>query len=416
MKLRERLDYKWVIVAISFIMVFICLGFCTSNRGIYLSAITEAFDIKRSLFSINDSCRFVATAIINLFFGTLISKYGARKLIGAGFISLIISMLIYATASNIFVFYIGGCFLGIGLSWTTTTMVGYVVSCWCPEKKGTIMGFILAANGIGGSVATQIVTPIIYEEGNPFGFQNAYKLLALILGITAVLVVTLFRNAPKHVNTDAPRKKEKKLAWAGITFQEALKKPYFYTSAVCIFLTGAALQGVTGISAAHMTDVGIDADYMATVVSAQLLILFGSKFLAGVMHDRFGLRVTMLFCEVATVIAFASLAFLTPTSGGKVLAVVFAITSALALPLETIMLPLIAEYIFGQKSFTQMLGIFVSVNTAGYAVGTPLVNMVYDVCGTYTPVLLVLVVLMAVVAIEVQRILFVVDKEKTKAI
>lgn len=166
------------------------------------------------------------------------------------------------------------------------------------------MGFILAANGIGGAVATQIVTPIIYQERNLFGFQDAYKLVALILAITCIVVVALFRNAPSHVNTKVPRGKEKKKqVWGGVTFQEALKKPYFYTSAICIFLTGAALQSVTGISAAHMTDVGIDAGYMATVVSAQSLVLFGSKFLAGVMHDRFGLRVTMLFCDIATVVA-----------------------------------------------------------------------------------------------------------------
>ena len=76
------------------------------------------------------------------------------------------------------------------------------------------------------------------------------------------------------------------------------------------------------------------------------------------------------------------------------------------------MLPLISQYIFGQKSFTQMLGIFVSVNTAGYAVGAPVMNLVYDICGTYTPVLLVLVGVKLVVAIEFQRILLIVDKEK----
>lgn len=51
----KKIDYKWVIVTLSFTMVFVCLGFCSSNKGIYLSAITEAFGIKRSLFSINDS-------------------------------------------------------------------------------------------------------------------------------------------------------------------------------------------------------------------------------------------------------------------------------------------------------------------------------------------------------------------------
>lgn len=42
--------YRWVIVAASFLMVFVCLGFCSSSKSLYLAAITEALGIKRSLF------------------------------------------------------------------------------------------------------------------------------------------------------------------------------------------------------------------------------------------------------------------------------------------------------------------------------------------------------------------------------
>ena len=87
--------YRWVIVAAMFTMVFVCLGFCSSNKGLYLSAITEALDIKRSLFSVNDSCRYIMTAFVNLFFGALIAKFGVRKLVAAGFLSLTVSALLY---------------------------------------------------------------------------------------------------------------------------------------------------------------------------------------------------------------------------------------------------------------------------------------------------------------------------------
>ena len=66
MKLKQRKpDYKWVILVACFIMEFFCLGFCSGNKSLYLSAITEALDIKRSLFAINDSCRYIATAVLN---------------------------------------------------------------------------------------------------------------------------------------------------------------------------------------------------------------------------------------------------------------------------------------------------------------------------------------------------------------
>ncbi|MBQ7717733.1 MAG: MFS transporter [Clostridia bacterium] len=191
-------NYKWVIVALCFLVIFICLGFCSSNKSLYLAAITDALHIKRSAFSINDSFRFISTAVVNVFFGTLVKKFGTKKLIVAGFLCLILSSLIYSYATNIFVFYIGGIFLGIGLSWTTTTMVGCVINKWCKENTGTIMGAVLAANGLGGALAAQIVTPIIYQEGNPFGYQDAYKLVALILLVVSVfIVIFLKRSLPK---------------------------------------------------------------------------------------------------------------------------------------------------------------------------------------------------------------------------
>ena len=119
---KKQTCIKIAVMAACFSMIFVCLGFCSSNKSIYLSAITQALGIKRSLFSINDSCRYIATAVVNIFFGALIQRFGAKKLVGAGFFCQIVSTLIYANATQVWVFYIGGCFLGIGLAWTTTTM------------------------------------------------------------------------------------------------------------------------------------------------------------------------------------------------------------------------------------------------------------------------------------------------------
>ena len=82
---------KTAVMAACFSMIFVCLGFCSSNKSVYLSAITEALGIKRSIFSINDSCRYIATAVVNLFFGALIMRFGAKKLVGAGFFCLIVA-------------------------------------------------------------------------------------------------------------------------------------------------------------------------------------------------------------------------------------------------------------------------------------------------------------------------------------
>ena len=104
-------------------------------------------------------------------------------------------MTIYSTGNSLIWFYIGNFLLGVGLSWTTTAMVGCVVNTWCKEKKGTIMGAVLAANGLGGATAIQIVGPII--ESGVWGYRTAYRLVALVLLIVAVLILLFFRENPK---------------------------------------------------------------------------------------------------------------------------------------------------------------------------------------------------------------------------
>lgn len=415
--MKKKLNYQWVIVVTCFIMEFVALGFCSSNKSLYLGAITQALDIKRSLFSINDSVRFLTSALVNLFFGTLIHKLGARKMVAIGFVALIGAMQIYAHAENVFVFYLGGCLLGMGLAFCTTTMIGSIIRRWVKENTGTVLGFVLAANGLGGALAAQIVTPIIYEEGNPFGYRNAYNLVTVILVVTGILAVVFLRNQPKNETPSAPvahKKKPRGGGWVGISYDDAKKKSYYYLALVGIFLTGMVLQGVNGASAAHMKDVGLDASYVATVLSIHSIALMVFKFSTGIMYDKFGLRATMIICDIAALAVMVTLALVTNTPEGRIYAMIYGIFSSLALPLETIMLSLITTDLFGNKSFDKILGIIAALNTAGYAVGAPLMNWCYDLFGTYVPFIWVCVGIMAVVTVMYQFVIAAAGKERKK--
>lgn len=389
--IQTRNGQKYWIVAICALMVCITLGFCSSNASLYLGPITDALHIKRSVFSLKESFRFIANAILNLFFGFLVAKFGAKKLIAAGFACLTSAILLYATSTNVAGFYLGGTLLGIGFSWTTTTMVSYLVSRWFDKNRGTINGLILCANGLGGAIAAQIVTPIIYEEGNPFGYRNAYFLVAGLLVIMGILAVTIIREPKGERPQNAGKKQARGGTWSGITLQQALKQPYFYAACVCVFLTGLSLQGINGVSGAHLRDVGIDNTYVATMLSLHSVVLCGSKFLTGISYDEFGLRTTMLTCQSFALISFLALALSGNTAFGMGSAAVWAVTSSLALPLETVMLPLIAADLYGEKDFPKLVGITVSLNVSGYAVGTPLVNLLFDLTGTYLSMLYIIV-------------------------
>lgn len=416
-KKKKGFDYKWIIVALSVMTIFTVLGFCSSSNGVYLDAITNSLNMDRALFSLANSIRFIATAVVNIFFGFLISRFGVRKLLAAGYICLMISMSCYALADNIFVFYLGGFFLGLGLAWTTTTMVGFIVGKWFKKNRGTIMGFILASNGIGGAVAIGLLGPIIGngEGASAFGYRKAYWIIVAILFVVGLICVLLYKENKQVEEVDEPSRGKKKRGrtWVGLEFSEVKKKKYFYTACVCIFFTGFVLHAVNGVSNAHIS--GILGKELANTISiVHLIVLTCSKFLAGFFYDKKGLRFAATICSFAAVISMLLLGFVSDSSMGVVLAVAFGAISSISLPLETIMLPIYAGDLFGEKAYSKVLGIFVSVNVAGYALGSPVANLCYEMTGSYVGALFGSAAIMLVVVFAIQFIITKANKERER--
>jgi len=378
--MKRKFEYKWVIAAVCFLMVFIGLGFCSSAKSIYTAAITNALGFSRSAFSINDSCRFVTTTILNMFFGVLVYKFGTKKLITAGLISLIISSFVYSVATSLWMFYIGGVFLGVGVAWTTTSMVGLVVKRWFSEHRGTVMGAILASNGIGAALCVRITSPIIYRESDAFGYQDAYRLVTAILIVLTVIAVFLYKEKPDR-HEDHDHHTPQTVSQDGYDFKTLLKKPFFYIIMIAIFLN--MVSNVYNIATPHFSDIGLDADFVSWSMSLQLIALATFKFLIGFIYDKCGLKTALNLCFLSGIIARILPYFVTATPTGKALTIAYSILASLNGPIETVLLPIVALDIFGEKCFDQTVGIITAITTAGQTLGSPLLSISYDITKSY---------------------------------
>lgn len=403
---KKKFNYGFIVIAICFLVTGVSLGFCSSGRTLYVVPMTEALGFSRGAFSLNDTFRFVATTIINIFFGTLINKFGAKKLICAGFICLMGFSVINMLAEELWMFYIAGILLGIGLAWTSTTMVGAVVKLWCKEEnKGKITGLILSSNGLFGAIATEIVSPIIYKD--TFGYRDSYKVITIILAVVLALVIIFFKDRPKGTEKTVIENKTKKArgrGWVGMEYNQILKKPYFYIACVCLAFTGMSLQGLSGIAVPHMQDKGISNQLVTTMTSLGLIVLMGTKILTGFMFDKKGLRFTMNICLISTFISVVAQVFVDSSDLGIALSFVRLVFQDIALPLETVMLPLYASELFGNKSYMSVLGVFSAANYAGYALGSPIGNFIFDIFGSYDISFIVFGGLMVFVAIAMQYV------------
>ena len=411
-KEKRKFNYKWVILAVCFLMNFVCLGF-TTHRSLYLSAITEALGFERSLFALNDTFRYATLAIINFFFGGLMQRIGARKMIAVGFVALCASMITAARAESVVVFYISGILLGVGLACTTTTITGSIIRRWFKKNIGRYTGLALAANGIGGAVSAQIISPMISDPIDPFGYRNAYLVCAAIIAVAGIVVMIFLRERPKNETLEViDTKKRRGTAWEGIPLQTALRRPYFYVSAAIVFLTGFMLQGIGGVYAAHLGDVGFDPGIIATVTSVYSLTLTLSKISVGFLYDRLGLRFVMILCQGASAVSLVLLVVLAATPLGTVMAFAFAILYALSLPLETLVIPLIVNDLFGSAAFDKLFGVFAALNYAGYAVSAPVVNLCFDTTGSYNAIFLLFAGLTVLAGLMIQFMITAANKVK----
>jgi len=401
--------YKWVILVVCFMMEFICLGFCSSNAGLYLTAITSALGFERSLFSLNTSFRYIVSILLSLCFGSLVQKFGTKKLVYAGLLSLIVSTALYAFANELYQFYLAGALLGAGVILTGSTMAGAIIRQWFDKDVGKYTGIALSANGIGGAVAAQIISPII-NNGDPFGYRGAYVLSALVVVAFSAVIVIFFKES--EGKTLAVSKAKKSAAWEGLEYSQVRKKGYFYLTAAMVFLSGICLESIPNTGIAHLTDSGIDAEYVAAVVSVSSLILTVAKIVIGILYDKKGLRFTVFMCHSMMFVAYALIIFADATPFGKFAGMAAMVLSRLALPLETVMIPLMSGDMFGNKALVSVMGVLVAVKSAGSCIDAPLCNLVFDLTGSYNPIYIFFGVLMVVVAVLFQFVITAAYKDK----
>lgn len=410
-------DYKWVILVICFLMEFLCLGFCSSNVGLYTKAVTEALDIKRSVYSLTSSIRYIVQVLTALCFGTLVNRFGVKKMVCAGLVSLTGSVLVRAFATQFYHLYIGGALWGVGIVFVGGTMAGTIVRRWFHQDVGRYTGIVMSANGIGGAIAAQIITPII-NNGETFGYRKAYLLsaaLSLAIGIVVMIFLREFpAENPKIESTAEKKKNSDIMGWVGQSYDVIKRKPYFYATAVLVFLTGISLQSIGNISIVYMTDLGLPAAFIATTATVSSLSLTFTKILVGVTYDKKGLRFTLLMCQFAAIIAFLLQAFLTNSSKGMVMAMIASVLSVVATPLETVMIPLLSNDLFGSLSYSKVLGIFMAMNSLGLCLGSPLGDLCFDILGTYKPCFWFFAVLLALVAVGYLLVIRAANKERNK--
>jgi MFS family permease len=394
---RNGFFYGWIIAAACFAMVFISLGLGNLPSAMYITPVTEDLGFSRGAFSIVFSLRLITMAAFSIFFGFFVRKLEIRRVIGLGFGLITLSYFMFSVARNLPVFYMGGIPFGIGITFSSTAVVSVLVERWFVKHKGMLLGVIFAGSGLGGSLFNIIVSGWIEN----YGWSKSYFLTAICLGIFAIPVLAIIRNNPCEMGL-APygsegkeqlEKKNKSVNWEGFTFEESLKKPYFYIAAVGIFFIGFLNSPVYTAAPSYLMDKGFDTKFSAAIMSIFFFTLAVAKVIMGLIYDRLGLKAALIICFGSNICGTLLLAF----AQNKFIALLFAIFFGFSVPIETVTQPLLVFELFGSKTYTAAIGIFLAISTMGVSIGTPIMNYSYDLTGSYQGMLIIFAAISVVV-------------------
>lgn len=141
----------------------------------------------------------------------------------------------------------------------------------------------------------------------------------------------------------------------------------------------------------YATDMGLSRSVAATVLSTIGAVSAVGRLTAGGIIDRIGARRVLFLCYAVMFVSFVMLQFAyTP-----ILLFAFAVVYGLAHGgTFTSVAPLIAEF-FGTGSHGQLFGTVLFVGTIAGAVGPVVAGGAYDLIGTYRPVFLLFLLMLA---------------------
>lgn len=317
----------------------------------------------------------------------LIDKLKANGLMIIGGAIAAAGLVLYAFAQSLWMFYSAGLIIGVGVGMSVQYVPIVVINRWFIEKRGTVLGAVLAGSGVGGVILGVVVPPLM----GSIGWRSTMLVMAAIMGVATIIPgIFMIRNNPEDEGLAAygapPDDKlltTAKDEWEpGMSQQKALKNPWFW-----VLLAALTIFGITYGMTQHLVNylnsdpwgVPVSAQVISTIVVMATVLLIPYKPLLGWVVDKLGLEKILVLAFAIASIGFIIFAF--ARTPWMFVASMFFV--AVGLAIGTVTPPLIGERAFGQRDFSKLWGILGMAYPIGLSVGAALWGLIPDFTGTY---------------------------------
>ena len=236
--------------------------------------------------------------------GRAVDRLSLRGLIIAGALCLAAGLLLAGRAGALWhLNLVYGTLIVAGLLLAGPLAGQTLAARWFVRRRGTALGVVTVGTSIGGFLLPPLVT---WLHGS-IGWRAANDWLALFVVLAIVPPVWLLvRNAPGAglravEGADANPAGRPSPSTATL---DILRQRVFWLTVLGFTPLATAFGGAQQNLGPYASDLGIDAQAAAYLVSVMALVMIGAKVFFGAMADRWDIRALFLLTVVGLAIAF----------------------------------------------------------------------------------------------------------------
>lgn len=374
-------NYAWCVMILLTLMQFVYAGLTLSTVTLYMNPILSAHpELSRTAYSLTITLNGGANAIISVFYGKFVEKFGMKTMVSVCSLMMIAGVLLYATGTVIWMFYLAAILQGISLCFCSGATCSIIFSKWFAHSTGTL----LSITAIGSGLAGVIFSPIVSTWISTIGWTGSLYINCAIVVFTAILLIVFLKDSPEKYGIKPMWNDKVKIAEEsgkiipyGVTSKEAYKTVQFWCGTIGIGLFGLIIYGAICNIAVFSSDLGYDGGVMLSVMYAANIVL---QLPFGILADKLGIRV----CMVAYSIMAIGAVFIYATAPAIGMMYVGTVLLGGSFCILKATLPVYTLQIFGNRAQGQIMGIMIAVMNCGVAFGMPVLNAAYDITGSYS--------------------------------
>jgi MFS family permease len=184
--------YGWWIVFACFLLGFYISGAVVAGFTAFFEPIAEEFGWSYTQISVVGSIRGLEVGILAPIVGFLVDRFGPRKLIFCGSLTIGFGLILASWTYSLPMFYGAFILIALGMSACTATVLMTAVVNWFRRDLGKALGLMASGFGVGGILVLFIVRLI-----DLYHWRTTFVILGLGMWLLGIPLSLLVRHRPE---------------------------------------------------------------------------------------------------------------------------------------------------------------------------------------------------------------------------